>query len=71
MSSEYALLPTLALRGGYASTHGSLSNNRGHGDLTGFTTAFGLKVLGYALDYSVTPFADLGAAQRVSLGARF
>lgn len=71
LGTEYAVIPSLSVRGGYASSHGGLSNLRGSSDLTGFATGFGLKVLGYSLDYAVTPFAELGAAHRVSLGARF
>jgi hypothetical protein len=58
--TEYAILPQLSLRGGY-----------GTSKMGGINTGFGLKVHGYSLDYSITPFGELGTAQRISLGARF
>jgi hypothetical protein len=71
VGTEYAVVSNFALRAGYASNHGPISGLSRAGDLTGFAAGFGLRLGGYSLDYSMTPFGGLGNAQRFGLGARF
>lgn len=63
VGAEYAVLPSFAIRAGYSSG--------GAGALDGFAAGFGIKARGYALDYSMAPFGELGLVQRFSLGAKF
>ena len=71
VGTEYAMLSGFAMRAGYGSAR-AVSASRGAATaLSGFATGFGLKALGYTLDYSITPFGELGNVQRFSLGARF
>ena len=81
VGTEYALVPTFALRAGFSRAVGSQSPRSGGGssksgsgglsEAAGFAAGFGFKVYGYMLDYSMTPFGELGHVQRFSLGARF
>jgi long-subunit fatty acid transport protein len=65
---EYHIVPMLALRGGYALTPGSSTDL---GGLTGISAGLGIVFNRFNLDYSVTPFGDLGLSHRFSLLARF
>ncbi|MEK7859003.1 MAG: hypothetical protein AAB320_07655 [Elusimicrobiota bacterium] len=69
MGTEYAILSSFVLRGGYAS--GGATSGAVAGRLSGMAAGFGLKMHGYSLDYSMSPFGKLGSVQRFSLGARF
>ena len=76
LGTEYALFSNFALRSGYSRAQGAQSLPTGKGTsaasaLTGFAGGFGMKAFGYSLDYSMTPFGELGNVQRFSLGARF
>lgn len=71
---EYAVLSSFALRAGYNRLGGGSSSSPGKNalaSLNGMAAGFGLKALSYTLDYSTTPFGELGNAQRLSLGAKF
>ena len=75
VGSEYAVFSAMTLRAGYL---GSLSRRAGGGSgadymdaLHGLGAGFGLRLRGYGLDYAMTPFGELGNAQRVSLNLRF
>ncbi|MBI4345485.1 MAG: PorV/PorQ family protein [Elusimicrobia bacterium] len=68
LGTEYALLPSLALRAGYGS--GALAGSGGS-LLGGLGAGFGIKLSNYRADYTFTPFGALGNAQKLSVGARF
>ena len=72
VGTEYAMFSSLALRLGYGSNHAAVADQtKGLSAASGFAAGFGLKLSGYTLDYSMTPFGELGNVQRFSLGARF
>jgi hypothetical protein len=54
---EYSLLKTFALRGGYVS----------NSDQSGWSFGAGVSKLGFAFDYSYTPFKDFDKVQRVTV----
>jgi len=68
LGTEYALLPAVTVRAGYASLTPS---GAGGSPLAGLGGGFGIKQRDYRADYTLTPFGALGNAQRLSLGARF
>lgn len=70
VGTEYALIPSLAVRAGYSGL-GAKSSGSALKSLDGFAAGFGVKARGYSLDYSMTPFGELGQVQRLSLGARW
>ena len=74
--AEYALFSALSLRAGYLSgaargTATGSATSKQLGNLAGFGTGLGIRMGSYNLDYSFTPFGELGNVQRVSLGAKF
>ncbi len=74
--TEYAIFQAVALRAGYARAGAASSGTRpagqsGVGAFSGLGAGLGLNVKGWTLDYAFTPFGELGAAQRVSLGFSF
>lgn len=66
VGTEYSLIPSFSLRTGYA-----LSSRLNSEALSGLGAGFGMRMMGYRLDYAITPFGELGNAHRVSLTARF
>jgi len=62
VGTEYSVLPTFALRAGYA----PVSTTAG-APMSGLGFGFGLRVARASIDYGFTPAGDLGAAQRLSL----
>ena len=62
--TEYMILPIFTLRGGYLLNGSSQLMN-------GLGAGFGMRILGYRLDYAITPFGELGNTHRVSLTTRF
>jgi hypothetical protein len=69
VGTEYAIMPAFALRSGYSS-----SSANGGGNLSalgGLGMGFGLRVYKATLDYSFSPYGELGSAQRLSLSSRF
>lgn len=70
VGTEYAVLPTFAFRAGYGAGRG-LSGGSGLAALRGLAGGFGLRIYGYHLDYSITPFGELGNTQRFSVQAKF
>lgn len=73
VGTEYALLPQFSVRAGYASGAAQAASGSGGtlGGLAGLGGGFGLKAGRYRADYTITPFGQLGNAQKISLGARF
>ena len=67
--SEYMLFNSFSMRAGYLRNAVSGGNNLS--DSGGFKAGFGFKLSGFALDYAVSPFGDIGNAYRISLGANF
>jgi hypothetical protein len=67
IGSEYIALPGLSLRSGYLAETGA----GGLGNGAGFNAGVGIMLMDARLDYAVTPFGELGAAQRISLKKRF
>lgn len=72
IGTEYALLPSFALRMGYASQYaGGAGSSGALGALGGLGAGVGISRKSYRADYTFTPFGDLGNVSRLSLGARF
>jgi len=78
IGTEYAILSALTLRMGYASSSvpfglssGKKSGLSALGGIAGLGAGLGFKVGDYTLDYSFTPFGELGDVQRISLGSKF
>lgn len=77
VGTEYALFTSFALRAGYSTLGetglrpGQAGGGAAPSALTGLGGGFGIRFRGYALDYSMTPFGELGNVQRFSFGARF
>lgn len=69
IGTEYAVLPAFAVRAGYASGAGAAPGTAS--TLRSLAAGFGVKARGYALDYSMSPWGELGNVHRLSLGARF
>jgi hypothetical protein len=67
IGSEYIALPGLSLRSGYLAETGA----GGLGNGAGFNAGVGIMLMDARLDYAVTPFGELGAAQRISLKKKF
>lgn len=65
---EYRLTQIIALRGGYTATPGQSTDL---GGLTGANAGLGMTFNRFNLDYSVSPFGDLGLSHRFSLGYKF
>lgn len=73
VGTEYALLPSLSLRMGYASQ--AAGSKSGAGGITealgGLGAGIGINTKSYRVGYTFTPFGELGNVQRISLGTRF
>ena len=67
IGSEYAVMPGLSLRSGYLAETGA----GGLGNGAGFNAGVGIMLMDARLDYAVTPFVELGNAQRISLKKKF
>ena len=67
VGSEYAVMPGLSLRSGYMAETGAA----GLGNGAGFNAGVGIMLMDARLDYAVTPFGELGNAQRISLKKKF
>lgn len=69
---EMPLLAAVTARAGYQrATFGGASLGGPSTGLAGFAGGLGLKIFGYSVDYAFTPMGELGAAQRISLTAKF
>ncbi len=71
VGTEYAIFPAVSLRMGYGSARALATGASGIATLNGVAMGLGLKAYGYNLDYSMTPFGELGNVQRLSLSTRF
>ncbi len=74
IGAEISVLPALILRSGYTARMASVAGGGGGlagGDLAGLGMGMGLRVGRTRLDYSFAPAGELGAAQRLSVSARF
>ena len=60
-------MPGLSLRSGYMAEIGA----GGLGNGAGFNAGVGIMLMDARLDYAVTPFGELGSAQRISLKKKF
>lgn len=70
IGTEYSLLPSLVLRGGYRSA--MAQNNLSSGSPAGgLGMGFGVRLKKATLDYAITPQGELGQAQRLSISTRF
>lgn len=69
--TEYAIFPAVALRAGYDSKFAGDAALSGQAPFGGFAAGFGVKIGGFVVDYALTPFGELGSAQRFSIGGRF
>ena len=70
LGTEYAVLPSVALRAGFATTR-AVSGGAAIGGLAGLGAGLGLRLGRLGLDYAFTPFGELGNVQRLSLGVRW
>lgn len=68
VGSEYSLLPAFSLRAGYAAAPRAAP---GSTQFNALGLGFGLRFLKASLDYSFSPYGELGSAQRLSLSSRF
>lgn len=68
VGTEYAVLPAVSLRAGYAP---AVSDAAAAGPLKGLGMGLGVKFRGFGLDYSFTPAGELGTAQRIGLTTRW
>lgn len=74
LGTEYAVLPALSLRAGYAARLGQSAvggTTPLGGGLAGLGFGFGVKVRKTSLDYSFSPSGELGNTQRISISTRF
>ncbi len=67
LGTEYSVFPGFALRSGYMMQ--GASNEGGIG--TGLNMGAGFKMMGTQIDYAVTPFGELGNAQRITVKRKF
>ncbi|MBI4347822.1 MAG: hypothetical protein HY553_13280 [Elusimicrobia bacterium] len=66
IGTEYRLLPSFVVRGGYSSSMGQAVPASPMAGL-----GFGLSLRKATMDYAITPQGNLGQAQRVSVSTRF
>lgn len=66
--TEYKVTPQFTVRGGYKAI---LGDNADLGGLVGINAGLGIQVNRFNLDYSISPFGDLGLSHRISLRVQF
>ncbi len=71
IGTEYNLLPTFVVRGGYRSTMGQSGVGGPTTPMAGLGFGFGVRIRKATLDYAITPQGELGQAQRLSVSTRF
>ena len=77
LGAEYQAAKALALRAGYNGKAAKAGKQSGTGglkaldNLRGLSAGFGASLGGFKLDYSFTPYGELGNAQRITLSAVF
>jgi hypothetical protein len=71
VGTEYALLPSILLRAGFQQKGGSAPSSSDASPFSALGGGFGFRFGRFNLDYSLTPFGELGSVQRFSLGLRF
>ena len=71
LGMEMQILSALTARAGYQKAAGTAFGTDQSSPLAGLAGGLGIRILGYTVDYSFTPMGELGAAQRLSLTARF
>ena len=67
LGTEYTVFPGFALRSGYMMQ----GTNNAEGIGAGFNMGAGFKMMGTQIDYAVTPFGELGNAQRITVKRKF
>lgn len=67
IGTEYNLMPSLALRGGYRNASGQ----PGAAVMGGLGLGFAVRMKKATLDYAITPQGELGQAQRLAVSTRF
>lgn len=67
--TEYSVFPGFALRSGYMITNGTGGSGLGTGN--NFNAGAGFNMMGTQIDYAVTPFGELGNAQRITVKRKF
>lgn len=70
VGTEYSLLPSLVIRGGYRSASRPEAL-RGSSPADGMGMGFGIRLKKATFDYAITPQGELGQAQRLSISTRF
>lgn len=71
VGTEYAMMSSFALRAGLGARGGGPSTSSDAGDAVSAAFGFGLKIYKATLDYSFSPYGELGSAQRISVTTRF
>ncbi|MBI4422203.1 MAG: PorV/PorQ family protein [Elusimicrobia bacterium] len=71
VGSEYSLLPSLVVRGGYRSGLRETGPSASGFAAGGLGMGFGIRMRKATFDYSFTPQGSLGQSQRVSVSTRF
>lgn len=66
IGSEYALIPALSVRAGYLAGRTTAAD-----DNRGFSAGAGVNLAGASLDYALTPYGELGSAQKITLRKKF
>ena len=69
LGTEYSVFPGFALRSGLAITDGTRDSGLGIGK--NLNMGAGFKMMGTQIDYAVTPFGELGNAQRITVKRKF
>ncbi len=69
LGTEYAVLSTLQLRAGFQRSQGEVG--AAESPLGALGGGLGFKLGRFNLDYSLTPFGELGSVQRISLSTKF
>ena len=69
LGTEYSVFPGFALRSGLAITNESGDSGLGFGK--NFNMGAGFGTLGTQIDYAITPFGELGNAQRITVKRKF
>lgn len=70
VGTEYAMMSSFALRAGLGTRSGGLTAQDSPSSMAA-AFGFGLKIYKASLDYSFSPYGELGSAQRVSVSTRF
>lgn len=66
VGSEYAFMSALSVRAGYLAGRSTAADGN-----RGFSAGAGVSLLGASLDYALTPYGELGSAQKITVRKKF